>query len=291
MNEQSQQQIARPARILLATDLSARCDRAFDRARQLAREWQAELVVLTVLESHLSPDEAYSWLREGKGSRERFVRQQLKEDVADLDIPVTVQIREGDVADAVRDVATTLDCGLIVTGMARSELFGRFWIGSTVERLADSLRQPLLVVRRRVRGPYHRILVATDFSDSSRHALHTATRLYPDREFILYHAFGIAKVHSEGWLIRTIEEGECAEFLAASDLSAIDRNQLRVEIESGSVEIALPRYVKTHAIDVAVVGTHGRSHLMNVLIGSSAMKLLRWLPCDTMLVRSPRSSS
>ena len=38
-----------PASLLLATDLSARCDRALARAVALARQWQARLVVLCVL--------------------------------------------------------------------------------------------------------------------------------------------------------------------------------------------------------------------------------------------------
>ena len=41
----------RPARrILLATDLSARCDRALYRAAMLAKQWRSELIVLHVVE-------------------------------------------------------------------------------------------------------------------------------------------------------------------------------------------------------------------------------------------------
>jgi len=39
-----------PKKILLATDLSSRCDRALDRAAALAARWQSALVVLHVLE-------------------------------------------------------------------------------------------------------------------------------------------------------------------------------------------------------------------------------------------------
>ena len=51
-----------PHRLLLATDLSARCDRALDRAAQLAEEWQAELVALNVLDPAASPDQALAWI-------------------------------------------------------------------------------------------------------------------------------------------------------------------------------------------------------------------------------------
>ncbi len=39
-----------PRHILLATDLSSRSDRALDRAVRLAREWDARLVALTVVD-------------------------------------------------------------------------------------------------------------------------------------------------------------------------------------------------------------------------------------------------
>jgi len=39
-----------PKKVLLATDLSARSDRALDRATQLARQWDAGLVVVHALE-------------------------------------------------------------------------------------------------------------------------------------------------------------------------------------------------------------------------------------------------
>jgi len=38
-----------PKAILLATDLSARCDRALDRAALLASEWQAQLIIVHAL--------------------------------------------------------------------------------------------------------------------------------------------------------------------------------------------------------------------------------------------------
>lgn len=44
-----------PHHLLLATNLSARCDRALDRAAQLANEWHAELVALNVLDPASSP--------------------------------------------------------------------------------------------------------------------------------------------------------------------------------------------------------------------------------------------
>jgi nucleotide-binding universal stress UspA family protein len=41
----------RPEKVLLATDLTPAGDRAFDRAVQLASEWDAQLVVCHVVEA------------------------------------------------------------------------------------------------------------------------------------------------------------------------------------------------------------------------------------------------
>ena len=57
----------RPKKILLATDLSSRSDRALDRAAALAAHWQSALVVLHVLENFerdtLDAGQLPSWRR------------------------------------------------------------------------------------------------------------------------------------------------------------------------------------------------------------------------------------
>ncbi|WP_268744979.1 universal stress protein [Cupriavidus metallidurans] len=50
-----------PASLMLATDLSPRCDRALDRAAGLAQAWKAELIVAHVLDPAAHPDQALAW--------------------------------------------------------------------------------------------------------------------------------------------------------------------------------------------------------------------------------------
>lgn len=284
-----------PTSLLLATDFSARCDRALDRAAQLAGEWRAKLVVLNVLETPQAPDLILEWAASyDDESRIRIAHRQLQHDLAGLDIQASIRIVRGETASAIRETAIDADCGLIVTGMARNETFGRFMPGSTVERLARTVPQPLLVVRNRARNAYRRIVVATDFSDSSRHALNAAARFFPDRELILYHAHTVHLADLPGKapdarINLDVEKSQCASFLAASDLPAELHSRLRVVIERGTLETALVNYVREHDVELVVMGTHGSSGLMNILLGSAAARLLDWLPCDTMIVREPRA--
>lgn len=286
-----------PTCILLATDLSARSDRALDRSSQLAGEWQAKLVVLNVLDPVAMPDQALTWATGSANDEEltQAVHRQLSLDLSGLNIQTTIQTAHvADASSAIRDTAADIQAGLVVTGVSSREAVGRFLLGSTVERLARTLPQPLLVVRNRPRAPYRRPVVSSDFSDSSRHALQEAVRLFPDRELILYHAYemplsGLADHPSSSSRIRDIKRNEHRDFIEASRLPA--HVIARPVIESGAVETSLTHYVRQHDIDLVVVGTHGRSGIMNLLLGSTAAKLLNWLPCDVLLIRDPRCST
>lgn len=261
----------------------------------MAGEWQAELVALNVLDPAASRDQALAWI--SGASDEQFLhvaRQQLARDFAAANVPATLRlVRSEDATAAIREAAASTQSGLVVTGMSCNETLGRLLLGSTVENLARSLSQPLLVVRSRARGPYRRILVASDFSEPSRHALLTAARLFPGRELVLYHAHalamsGLAAASSHPGVCVGIEETEYAAFMAATALPP--NVKVRPVVECGAIESTLTRYVREHDIDLVVMGSHGRSGIMSLLLGRTAAKLLDWLPCDTLLVRTPTTT-
>lgn len=280
-----------PRRLLLATDLSPRCDRALDRAAQLAKEWRAELLALNVLDPTSAPDQILAWA-DGADEKtlQEVARRQLARDLAGSEIRASLRVtKSGDTTATILDVAANADADLVVTGVARNETLGRILLGSTVERLARTLHQPLLVVRNRARTAYRRIAVATDFSEASRAALAAALRLFPDRELILYHAHELpmSGLSTESGRPFTAEHGAVADtaraFLAGS--REVARSGVRPVIELGKVELCLTRYVREHDIELVVMGAQGRSGIMDIVLGSTAARLLDWLPCDVMVVR------
>ncbi len=56
--------------------------------------------------------------------------------------------------------------------------------------------------------------------------------------------------------------------------------------ECGDPDRVLRDYVEERSIDLVVAGAHGRSALMDVLVGSVAKSLVTTLPCEALLVRS-----
>lgn len=289
-----------PRKILLATDLSARCDRALDRAAALAAAWQAELIAVHALEQS---DDFYAGdLRERLPSWRRppdasvIVEEQLRRDMLHTGVKITAIAERGDPAELLLRVAETRGCDLIVTGIARDETLGRFGLGATVDRLLRRSRLPLLIVRQRVRGPYGNILVATDFSDGSRCALETAAELFPDRRLSLLHAYeppfvGMAgdpdRYRSE---YRAVAARESAAFLAGAAIPKARRDDLELLVEPGRPSQLVQQYVHDRGVDLVALGTHGRSALFDILLGSTAREILAGLPCDALVVREPRAA-
>jgi nucleotide-binding universal stress UspA family protein len=280
-----------PRKLLLATDLSSRCDRALDRAAALARRWEAELTAVHALE--VTPE-----FTAARSRRQRFwhtqedravaVARQLREDMHDDGVKAAVVVQEGEPADLVLRTAERDDADLILTGHARAEPFGRLLLGATVERVVRHAKAPVLVVRNRVRGPYRNVLVATDFSPSSAQALTTAAALFGDARLTLLHVYqapfaGMASAGTAAYGRMAREEAEA--FVAAAALPDPVRQSLTLLVEPGRPDGVLPDYVAQQAVEMVVLGRRGRSVVLDVLLGSTADVLLHQLPCDVMVVR------
>ncbi|QTQ38226.1 universal stress protein [Aromatoleum petrolei] len=283
-----------PGRLLLATDLGVRCDRALDRSAQLAREWHAEIVALNVVDPSVYPDRTLAWI--GGATDDELMNvahRQLARDLSGTGMPARVRIVRGrDPETAIRETACAVEADLVVTGIARQETLGQLLLGSTNERLARCLRQPLLVVHARTHGPYRRIVVATDFSAASRQALLTAIAFFPGRDVTLYHAYtppmsGFStNPASVGAALRTAY-AQCAAFIEGTPLpTGID---LHAVVECGTLVSTLGCYVRKNRVDLVVIGRNRRDGIMNFILGNTAERLLEGLSCDMLIAQTARA--
>ncbi len=276
-----------PACVLLATDLSCRCDRALDRAVQLVRTWHASLHILHVVEGS---DPQSRPATEQAAIAEREIRAAM----GHRHIPFSVVLDRGNPADAIMRQVGAVSAGLVVTGIARDETFGRNVLGNTVEKAIRHATVPVLVAKTRPHGPYRNIVVGTDFSDPSRQALETAIGLFPDATFTLMHAF---HVPFEGFADRRPDylaeyradlRREAEAFLSALHIPDATRDAVNLVIEHGEASALLESVVQTQPVDLVVLGAHRHGDLFSVLFGSTAEYLLSVLSCDILIVRETR---
>ena len=280
-----------PGPILLATDLSARGDRALDRALQLAKELDTKLVVLHVMESHgVSPRLTTPVWRRLAADHKAVAERELAEDLANAGVATEVVVVSGDPLVRIMETADSFGCSLIIAGLARDETLGRLLLGTTVEKLVRQARQPVLVVKNRPRKPYRDVLVATDFSAGSRRALRAALQLVPNADLTLFHAYDVpfqGKNVPDDAVTRSVyhaAEQSSREFLAETPELA-NVAPPKVVLECGQPETVLSEYSFNHRTDLVVTGTHGRTGLLRTAIGSVAERLLEALPSDVLIVR------
>ncbi|MBX3198729.1 MAG: universal stress protein [Labilithrix sp.] len=279
----------RPERILFATDLSYRCDRALDRTVSLAREWTSRLIVLHALEAPSPVIDAPSWRRphDPRRTAERRIRDDL-DGAGAPDVEIDVLIERGEPAPLILDAAKRLGCELIVTGIRRDDAAGTALLGRTVGAVVRGARVPVLTVKARARGPYRSVAVASDFSEDSRRALLTTLALFPAATVRLFHAHDVL---CEGF----IDDKMAARDSAAEEARAEGRAFMagvpptsaeRVELicEYGSPTSLAHDLVETADVELVVAGTRGRGRVVELVLGSVAQELLATLPGDVMVV-------
>jgi nucleotide-binding universal stress UspA family protein len=142
-----------------------------------------------------------------------------------------------------------------------------------------------------------RILVPVDFSRTSEAALlygAAMTKVFEASIHLLHVVETIAGAEPLELQIdarKPIEDAIQAKALEDLQrlLSAEDQTQLRAEfaVEWGSPLVEIVRYAKAQSIDLVVMGTHGRSGIKHVIIGSVAENVVRSAPCPVMTVRHP----
>ena len=291
----------RPRSILLATDLGARSDRALDRAVQLAKGWQSPLVVATVIEAGagridlMALRDPPDWYR-GEDP-EQVAERQLLEAMSAQGVDARFRVERGPPGDRLLEVAEAEGCELVVAGVARHESLGRAVLGSTVDRLARRSPVPVLVVRGRVQGPYRRMLVASDWSASAEHAMRTAMAMFPQSAITVLHGYEVPmagqKDTTREQMLAAVRDQALAdgrEFIARCQPPG-GVGSVSLVVERGDPSLLMRMYASQYPVDLAVVATHGRSALLDVMLGSVAQRLLEDLPLDTLVVRKPSADA
>lgn len=219
----------------------------------------------------------------------------MRDDLRGADgIDLQVIVEKGDPAQLAAETAFALGCEVIVTGVARSETLGRMLLGTTVDKIVRRSDVPVLIVKSRPRGPYRSVVVATDFSDTSRVALEVTLALLPDAEVSLFHAFDppFENFVTDKMALRRAgaraAAAESAAFLAATPSIARSGRTIRTICESGPLSWSLTDLAQAGRVDLVALGTRGRGGIAGALLGSVAERLINDLPLDMLVV--PRAA-
>lgn len=293
-------------RILAATDFSEGARAASERAALLCAESGAALHLL-----HIANLPAVDAVLSRFGAESRTLHEALMKNagssLADAGagvserhgVAVEMDVRLGTVAQEVLAAAEELSAEMIVLGARSDHWVKDALFGATAERIIGRTTRPVLAVQNWPEGAYRQVLVPIDFSDYSRWALRLARQVAPQAQITLLHAF---EFPYEGKLrFAGAPDWEIADYLIEARHRALtDLNEVMADSGVASSSIAqnavhgpaaksILDHAAEHAIDLIVMGKHGRSRLDELFLGSVTRRVLTVAECDV-LVASYQSS-
>ncbi len=286
--------------ILVATDFSPTAGRAEERAALLAAQHGAHLMLLHCL-SGLELERLRSYLQHGYASTEvqlikhygDVLHRQAEDLAGRWQIEVTPQLVVGQPHREIIRVANENNTDMVVLGAAGEHPAREFFLGSTAERVIREAATPVLVVRNEPRDPYQRVLVTVDLSIHSPAVAELARRIAPASSLTLAHAFEVpfeGKLRGAGISDEEIhrfrkQDRQYAQDALSKLVSGLkDGEHASIRVEHGMPEAVIPKLLQETASDLVVAGKHGKSEIIDLLLGSMTKHLLREAGCDVLVV-------
>lgn len=287
-------------RILVPTDFSKTAKFAVEHAVALARDMNARIdlahsVFVPNVYEVPAPIDIERQIE--NVAKERLLALRSEVEAAGVDVEIHVAHETPTVG--IRNLAEKLGSDCIVMGTKGLTGLAHVVLGSTAERVLRTAPCPVLTVAAAPpegAGRPKKVLVPTDFSETADQAAATARRLLhevQDGEVVVMHVYHrpiaagpyafAALDDFAGLRERLVEALEAqADSFRDEGLSA----SVRVE-EAPSTHKAVAEAAAEEQCDWIVIGTHGRTGLSHVALGSVAERVVRTAHCPTLTVKLP----
>ena len=298
-----------PRNIVAATDLSDNANAALRWAKEIANDHQAALHIVHA--SNLAGwSTDYLEIDARIPTQVQQATQQKLDEIAQQyrqgGVQVSAEVRIGEPCDVILTTARARQADLIVVGTRGQRGLDYLLLGSTAQRVVQRATCPVLTIHPQAaekEKPIRRILVATDFSPEAEVACQSSLSLSRGEpsgtEVILMHAYLVPYelMDANGFVSTnaSLEQWETAQTDVEKRLerSAQSARETGTSVETLGLEGYPPEAIiekaREYEVDLIAMGTHGRTGLTHVLLGSTAERVIQRAPCPVLTVRRSRS--
>lgn len=284
--------MGRYRKILVAVDGSESSLHALRESFKLATDEKSWITVVSVVPPYEGDIELI-----GIRSLESAMRQPCEKALAEAAALAKTEralikpvCEEGVPYERIVDLAEAENCDVIVLGRRGVSHFQRSLIGSTAARVIGHSQRDVLVVPKDASVGWQRILVATDGSRYSKDACERAidfAKSYGGELRILSvvdvppEFFAEAPNALDDMISKT--KKFAADVKAQAGSAGVKAESFVGEGEAYEVITSLARKEEVNTI---VMGSHGRTGLKRLLMGSVTEKVIGHAPCPVLVVRS-----
>lgn len=292
--------------ILFGADFSEGSREAFRAACSLAVPGQTRLHVIHVIEPHWVPEEPVPYGQavvefydaKGDGTRDEILKRRMREMYApNLPVDVEYHIRDGEAPAEILRMAGQLRPDLIVVGTHGRTGLSWLLAGSVATSVMRRATCPVLALHRpeepRKLEDIRVILHPTDFSAGCEHSLGIARSLARDlgARLVLLHVVPFGFYAND--MTVPVDPGVYREALM-EECRLVDGPDLKYQVETrlarGDAAEEILRAAADLDCGLIVMGTHGRTGLSRLLMGSVTEFVVPRADCPVLAVRTPRGA-
>jgi nucleotide-binding universal stress UspA family protein len=284
--------------ILAAMDLDKGSDELLRQADALARSYHAKLSVCHVLPEifavrplfpQLHLDDALKFSELEAAIRDALLKR-IRTVTAREPPQIEIEIEQGTVHAGILRAAENIGAGAVVVG-GKADHRGMHILGNAAEHVVRYANCPVLVARP---SPEGTVLAATDFSDPALPAVEAgaAEARHRKADLTIIHAIDLVLVMSpyygELYGVPPMELGDEMRKVSQPRLDACV-HQFKAKggglLRDGPAAEVILSAASELPAQLLVVGTHGRTGLSRIALGSVAEAVVRAAPCSVLTVR------
>lgn len=284
--------MGRYRRILVAVDGSESSKNAFRQACRIALDDGTWLTVITTIPSYEdlfqmpSIQEKVSMALRAEGEK---IVAGIKRIAAEENAYIKILLEEGTPFDTIIDTAEEGSYDLIVMGRLGSKRIEKALVGSVTARVIGNSQRDVLVFPLNSKIGWKNILLATDGSKYSISATNKA----------------VAIAKSYGGEIKAVSVVDVTEEFQTEAPEAVDRlitgakgfvEEVKKKAKAEGVETeplvkeghtykVITDLAREFTSDIIIMGSHGRTGIKRLLMGSVTEKVLGYAPCPVLVIR------
>jgi len=285
--------MGRYRKILVAVDGSESSRNAFRQACRIARDDKSWITVVTAIPFYQDQFDVLS-TKENVGRALKEEGERILSDIKKLadeeDAFIKLRLEEGYPSDTIVDVAEEGNFDLIVIGRRGRSRLERALVGSVTARVIGQSQRDILVVPSGTSIGWENVLLATDGSKYSMAATNKAIDLAKSYNGGLK-AISVVDVTEE---FQTEAPGavealvkEAWRFVEDVGKKA-DAEGIKTEtfVREGEIFKVIIDISKEYKSGVIVMGSHGRTGLRRLLMGSVTEKVIGYSPWPVLVVKT-----
>lgn len=286
---------------VIAIDFTPSCRTALRHAVRLASQWGAAITAVHVMDEFLVHELKRALAADQATIRAEWLAR-LTRFVEETDAGsghVSMEVRIGSADTELMEACLVAGADLLIMG-ARGSREEPHRVGVIAAKCVRKAPMDVLLVREDAEGPFKHLVTCVDFSENSKKAVQIALNFAELEKATL----DCIHVYQSAYMMSMDYGGMAASMPISADVHALESWESELSdfvrplkekvptvtvqtsvIERVNIREAVLDHVKESHADLVVLGTRGKSGLRELLMGTTAERIVAHAPCSVFVIK------